>query len=314
MSRYLSRLFFCWTCFFSTSQLFSLEGASSYPYLSGYTWGFFSDWRLLNEDYGSPPEDFPPESVQLGDTVFVDFTRIGEFLTDYLPKIEKKVIVITGNYGYAADNPMPGPFAALLEEEKVALWLVQNIDREATEKLIPIPIGLANKHWVHGNTELLDEWIPHSLTKSERGNLIYLNFTLWPGHYERQAALDYFKEMGGVHAEGKSYEEYLSDLSESVFVVSPPGNGNDCHRTWEALLMGCYPIVKSSTLNPLYEGLPIVVVNDWSEATIDFLLEKKREFDSLSYSREKLYAPFWFDLVKRFQQDLRNLESSEDKE
>ena len=48
------------------------------------------------------------------------------------------------------------------------------------------------------------------------------------------------------------------------FVVSPHGRGLDCFRTWEALLMGAIPIVKHSPIDGLYDGFPVVFVEDWS--------------------------------------------------
>ncbi len=52
-----------------------------------------------------------------------------------------------------------------------------------------------------------------------------------------------------------------------AFSISPHGNGLDCHRTWEDLALGCIVIVKTSPLDPLYEGLPVVIVDDWNEIT-----------------------------------------------
>ena len=78
----------------------------------------------------------------------------------------------------------------------------------------------------------------------------------------------------------KNWDAYLNDMAQSKFVLSPEGAGIDSHRTWEALLMGCYPIVLSSTLNPLYEDLPVVVVSNWNEITEEFLKKKKEEFAS----------------------------------
>jgi hypothetical protein len=43
--------------------------------------------------------------------------------------------------------------------------------------------------------------------------------------------------------------ERAIELYEKInyaFVASPYGGGPDCHRTWEALILGCIPIVKSS--------------------------------------------------------------------
>ena len=52
-----------------------------------------------------------------------------------------------------------------------------------------------------------------------------------------------------------------------VFSISPHGNGLDCYRTWEDLILGCIVIIKTSSLDSLYEGLPVVIVKDWSEIT-----------------------------------------------
>ena len=108
------------------------------------------------------------------------------------------------------------------------------------------------------------------------------------------------------HSVPKTFEEYLVDLSRSSFVVSPPGSGLDCHRTGEALYMGCYPIVLHSTLNPLYEGLPVVVVRAWEEATEELLRKKMGEFKKGDWNFSKIYIPYWFEKVTRLQQFLRD--------
>ena len=259
----------------SAKGLFFFRGETSYPYLSGYTWILFCDWKMLNVDPGNGPVRFNAESVKNGDTVFVDYACLEDFARRILPRIKAEIILITSNYGLASDSPLPGPFDFILEDEKIAVWLVQNIDRDVSGKLISIPIGIASKNWKHGNTDLFDQLIPHSLAKSSKSILCYLNYS---PRLERVDCTDHFYQMGIQFIKRTTFAGYLNDLSESVFVVSPPGVGVDCHRTWEALLMGCYPIVKSSKLNPLYEGLPIVKVQDWSEVTYEFLQEKHREF------------------------------------
>ena len=60
---------------------------------------------------------------------------------------------------------------------------------------------------------------------------------------------------------------YLMMLGQHRYVLSPRGNGLDAHRTWEALLVGAIPIVRSSALNPLYERLPILVIHRWEDVT-----------------------------------------------
>ena len=85
--------------------------------------------------------------------------------------------------------------------------------------------------------------------------------------------------------------------------LSPRGNGIDCHRTWEALYLDIIPIVWHSTLDSLYENLPIIIINDWSEVNEQFLRNKLLEI-SLNkikqpsiYQYEKLRNSYWHQMV-----------------
>ena len=71
-----------------------------------------------------------------------------------------------------------------------------------------------------------------------------------------------------------------------------------CRIPYKRIDERCYPIVKSSHLNPLYKDLPVVIVKDWKEVTESFLEKKHKEFKSQTWSRDKLYAPFWFQKIK----------------
>ena len=68
--------------------------------------------------------------------------------------------------------------------------------------------------------------------------------------------------------------EYFSCLPTYKFVVSPEGNGIDCHRHYEALMAGCIPIVERNPLIELkYRGCPVLYTTDYSEIS-DAYLEK----------------------------------------
>jgi hypothetical protein len=62
-------------------------------------------------------------------------------------------------------------------------------------------------------------------------------------------------------------QTFRDAVRASRFVLSPPGNGNDCHRTWEALYLGAIPIVQAGSLAPsICEQLPILVLSDMRAA------------------------------------------------
>ena len=54
-----------------------------------------------------------------------------------------------------------------------------------------------------------------------------------------------------------SYEDYLDNLSKHKYVISPPGNGQDCYRTLESVYMGCYTFVEDTPTNYL-TSLPVL--------------------------------------------------------
>ena len=83
-----------------------------------------------------------------------------------------------------------------------------------------------------------------------------------------------------------------------TFVVSPQGNGLDCHRTWEALCLGCYPIIKTSGLDPLFDDLPVWIIKEWSDVTAESMKEKASEFDSGTFKLEKLTLKYWQQRLK----------------
>lgn len=91
------------------------------------------------------------------------------------------------------------------------------------------------------------------------------------------------------------------NMSKYAFVLSPFGNGMDCHRTWEALLCGCIPIIRTSVFREMFYGLPVLIVEKWSDVT-PILLENtitefklKHEKNEFQYEKLTLaYYTKWF--------------------
>ena len=93
----------------------------------------------------------------------------------------------------------------------------------------------------------------------------------------------------------------LADYARHAFVISPHGRGLDCYRTWEALLMGCVPIVKRSPLDRLYHGLPVAIVDDWREIAPASLARWTDEFGA-GFDRTRLHhvlsCQHWIEQVR----------------
>lgn len=67
------------------------------------------------------------------------------------------------------------------------------------------------------------------------------------------------------------FEAYLDRLLESRCVACPAGNGPDTHRVWEALYMGCMPVIGPAAW-PALSRLPlhkhVVLTRDWTAAAL----------------------------------------------
>lgn len=87
---------------------------------------------------------------------------------------------------------------------------------------------------------------------------------------------------------------YFETLPSYKFVVSPEGNGIDCHRHYEALIAGCIPIIERNPLTEeKYRGCPVLWTTDYSEITPDYLTAKYEEMKTQVYDFSALFLSFY---------------------
>lgn len=280
-------------------SLYSMR-ASSYPFISGDSFRAHCD-HIFDETSNG----INPYAVKDGQTIFLkaDSVYIVRFFRDYYPKINAHFIVVSHNGdhsipGLRNESDLPPPGFNLLHyldnpDCKVIIWFGQNIDT-IHPKLKPIPIGVANRCWPHGDIDNLRFATRRVLPWKERLDKIYLNISVGTNRRLREPALNYFSNKSFCsHDIHRSHRDYLLEMKKYKFILCPPGNGMDCHRIWEALLVGSIPIVYRSTLDSLYADLPIIIVDDWAQVTPDFLRGKEEEFGQKVFMMEKIYFDYW---------------------
>ncbi len=118
---------------------------------------------------------------------------------------------------------------------------------------------------------------------------------------DRLDCLQAWKGEDWVHwAPRLSIEDYIRVHAEDAFSVSPLGTRLDCHRTWEILACGAIPIVKRSTLLPLWREFPIVVVDDWADVDVERMERWRGElagqFDASLL--ERLSEDYWVRRIR----------------
>lgn len=260
---------------------------SSAPFISGDTFRAACDFI-----YDETTKEINYKNVGYGSTFFVKTDYIAEFFRHVHPHIRYPYVLVTHNSDFGA----PGACRKFLNDPKLLAWYGQNVEL-SHPKLHPIPIGIANQCWLHGNVDLLKQVQELSVMKS---HLLYLNFTQ-STYPERTKVYELFKNIAYVYLQtNREYENYLLDVASSKFTLSPRGNGLDCHRTWEALWLGSIPILKSSMMNPLLEGLPVLIVEEWTDISETLLQKKWAEHLLTQYNLEKLYFDYWLKEINQF--------------
>ena len=96
------------------------------------------------------------------------------------------------------------------------------------------------------------------------------------------------------------YQQYFRELPTYKFVISPEGNGVDCHRHYEALMAGCIPIVEHNDLvKEKYKNCPILYTTDYSEITKEYLEEKYEEMRDKVYDFSSLFLNSYTESMKQ---------------
>jgi len=273
---------------------------SNYPYLSGDTFRAFCDFII---DETNIP--FNPDQVKNGDTIFVVnyYKFLDYFFKELHPHIKAKYILITHNYLLGTNI---NKYTKHLEDDNIAAWLGKNVIIDHP-KAHPLPLGINNTFYLRGNPNFwntLRDKLP-----IKKDIFLYLNFAL--GHKRerrgpiRQKVYHIFRNKKFCYkTKNKNFKKYMQEITRSKFILSPEGNGIDCHRTWEAVYVQSIPIVKSSKLDCLYTDLPILIIDDWKQITEAFLNKKYKEIQTKEYNMEKLFASYWFDKINQIRNNI----------
>lgn len=285
----LKMIWFLLLPFFLWSVPYSPTRAPWPPFVSGDGFRAYCDYVFDETDTSLDPRTVKPHS-----TIFVKGDYLGRFFSQIHPRLPYPYVLVAHN----SDEALPGPFSSFLQDDKLLAWFAQNMDDASHPKMHPIPIGIANRYWGHGNGSLIARTQAKHLTKSY---LLYLNIAVGTYPQERRLVADLFSRAPFAYrASNQPFEAFLNDVASCKFVASPRGNGLDTHRLWESLYLGSYPIVKTSTLDSLYADLPVLIIQDWHQVTEEFLNQKYQEFNNTSFNLEKLDISYWTKLIDSY--------------
>ena len=240
------------------------------------------------------------------------------FVTNILPKIRHKFVLVTGDSDLIVPKEIlpERQFYLLINSKYLLKWFAQNTQIQNCDKIVQLPIGL-DYHTISNNPKhqwklsnenhlpkfqekILQEIKISSIPFFERINKIYVNFSTGNDRFnDRAISLKSIPtNLMVINQTFTPRTINWNNIIKYAFVLSPFGNGMDCHRTWESLCLGSIPIIKAPNFKALFKDLPVLIVNNWSEITEDLLNTTIINFKSKSFNYEKLTLEYWKNKFK----------------
>ena len=188
-----------------------------------------------------------------------------------------------------------------LDDPQVIAWFGIHPCEKKHPKYRPIPLGILQHPLNYKKREKLND-IFAELRTVEKKHCVYMNFA-----DEQKPERQKIKQFLGhkpycKRGARQPFLSYIHEMAECAFTLAPRGMGPDTYRLWEALLVGSIPIVKSSQIDQLLQGLPVIIVSHWNEINESFLQQEYKKITSKKYSLKRLYMDYWLAKIKRTQE------------
>ena len=180
---------------------------------------------------------------------------------------------------------------ALLENKNILCIYSENLSIPPHDRLKPLPIGIANSMWSHGNIYTWVSIMQMPLPKKQ--HLIYFYFEIYTNVHKRQRCFDIIRSMGIECQPKRSLTDYIQALSTFKFAICPEGNGIDTHRFWECLYLKVVPICPRNIITEYYSKFfPVLLLDNWEDLNINAMETFYETCDWSNY--EKLFdITYW---------------------
>jgi hypothetical protein len=214
-------------------------------------------------------------------SLFLYTHDVDEFIDVVWPQLATPPsVLITHN----SDGEISPRHARWLDREGIGVsyWLAQNAT-VSHPRLHPVPIGIANSMWPHGDIRALARAMRRAGRSRREPLSLFTQFSA-STHPSRSVAAEALRAnfpAGSIDSTPSlRWRQYLELLASHQFSACPRGNGIDTHRIWESLYLGVVPVVERTELSEHWRacGLPLVLVDSWSEVTPERLSHEAEQF------------------------------------
>lgn len=239
-------------------------------FINGEKFKAICDFDFRNPKFESGKSDY---------IIYSDLDRYVDALSFASQHTNKNFVLVTHNGDRVVEHTgVPSNIKA---------WYTQNLNF-IHDRVFALPIGLENPKW-HPDK------IPQMLSMTESSKRVSRGFCQFnPDTYPKERK-NLTQDLKNNQIEvdsyacinGENFFQYLFNLKIYKYCFCPRGNGIDTHRIWEALYMGCIPVVKRYTTHEFCEAeLPIIFVDEWK----DF---KDVEFEASRFKSPILTMEYW---------------------
>jgi hypothetical protein len=251
-------------------------------------------------------------------SIYVCSDAIEKFCLEVEPMIDCQYTLVSGDSDREITDEIceKSLVSKIILNSKMKSWYAQNLTYKHP-KLKNLPIGL-DYHTVHEKPYLWGLKAHSPLAQEltlidvlQRSSLIenrffaaYCNWQFAMNRGDRSECLQKIdKQLCFFEPDRLPRTATWSRQSEFMFVISPFGAGLDCHRTWEALMLGCIPIIRRSGISSLFDNLPVLQLENWTDLTKDMMLATYKDFLSKKFDFTTLFLNPW---TKKFRETYEN--------
>jgi hypothetical protein len=280
-----------------------VTGSTDISYLSNLD----KTWTSLQRDFLENRRSKPPSSI------YIHTDALPRFCMEVLPKINWVFNLVSGDGDTAVSPEIQGDaFFSIISSPFVNGWFAQN-KNFSIDRLFSLPIGLDfHTLWsdplAFGGGPLLPSSQESQLRSvfcnsppvSDRTLKMYCNWHFQLNRGNRLECLNMI-DKNLCHFEEQPCNRYQTWINQShyAFVLSPEGGGMDCHRTWEALALGCIPIVKRSAFSDLFQNHSVLIVDDWRDIDLDMLIDFHALHQNSYSNMQELTLRHWVDRISK---------------
>lgn len=245
-----------------------------------------------------------------GQPIYVHTQLLQRFRDRFLDRLRKPFVLVSGD----SDRNLGGPQvpADVIEDlaghPHLIAWFAQNAVVEHP-RIHRMPLGLDYhtlsigmlRAWGPKMTPVEQEAVLEQVRREapplpQRETQAFCNAHLTLSHPVRRTLVQ-DAQHGVLHVQKTKMSRIETWRLNTRFAAtaSPRGHGMDCHRTWEALLLGALPIVDDLPTNSLLAGLPHLVVTSWSDLTTEAIAEARRAACRETFDFAPVLLAYWQD-------------------